>query len=263
MAILLEAEASDGGRLQGITAGMGAEGLILTYGDLGEGRVRILLDGVCRGDPGEPLLWLWLDSPLRQGGDITVTGEGGGEVYVYVLRDGGEVEEIPLSVERDGGEEDDPETNVDTHEDVYETEITEGTEATEVTEETEVTESTETAEGVAPPDTEDPSSTDTQSPSTAIFLGCRETGAEEGMYTVQFLFGGEGIGTPVLCMEGGGLLYATCGTMKGLSGERGWEVRRYCTVQGLSVDRRYVFWIGTEEGWVTVTYEGGVFCGFG
>ena len=254
MAIFLEVEAPEGWRWRGVMAGEGAEGLILTYGDLGEGRVRILLDGVCRGDPGEPLLWLWLDSPLRQGGDITVTGEGGGEVYVYVLRDGGEVEEIPLSVEWDGGEE-----RTEPHEEATETE-TETETKTETETETEMWRITEE---VAPPDTENPPDSDTAPLSTATFLGCRETGAEEGMYTVQFLFGGEGIGTPVLCMEGGGLLYATCGTMKGLSGERGREVRRYCTVQGLSVDRRYVFWIGTEEGWVTVTYEGGVFCGFG
>ena len=80
---------------------------------------------------------------------------------------------------------------------------------------------------------------------------------------MQFLFGGEGEGTPVLCMEGGGLLHLSCGIMDGLSGAWGQEVSRFCIAQGLLADRRYVFWVGTEEGFVTVTYEGGCFMGFG
>ena len=248
-AILLEVEAPDGGRWQAVTAEEGAEGLILTHGDLGEKTVRILLDGVCEGNSDSPLLWLWLDCPLGLGEGVTVTGEGGGELLLYVLRDGGRIEKIPLSVVWEGDEA------------IVETAETPSTPETTYTPET--VEKAETEGAVLPPDTEEPPPTDSTPFPTATFLGCRETGVGEGMYAVQFLFGEEGGGTPILCMEGGGALYLSCGIMEGLAGERGAEVRRFCTVQGLSADRKYVFWVGTEDGWVTVTYEGGIFGGFG
>ena len=249
MAILLEVEAPDGGRWQAVTGEEGAEGLILTLGDLGEKTVRILLDGVCEGNSDSPLLWLWLDYPLGLGERVTVTGEGGGELLLYVLRDGGRIEKIPLSVVWEGDEA------------IVETAETPSTPETTYTPET--VEKAETEGAVLLPDTEEPPPTDSTPFPTATFLGCRETGAVEGMYAVQFLFGKEGGGTPILCMEGGGALYLSCGIMEGLAGERGAEVRRFCTVQGLLADRKYVFWVGTEDGWVTVTYEGGIFGGFG
>lgn len=269
-AILLEVNAPDGGRWQAVTAGEGAEGLVLTHGDLGKETVRILLDGIFEGDSDSPLLWLWLDGPLGEGEHITLTGEGGGELLLYVLRDGVCVERILLSVEWEGNED-----RTETSEEVSEadpggvpetTDVTETTEPPETTDATDATDATESPDGletVPPPETEEPFATDTVPSPMATFLGCRETGVGEGMYAVQFLFDGEGVGTPVLCMEGECALYLSCGTMEGLAGERGAEVRRFCTVEGLLADRKYVFWIGTKEGWVTVTYEGGVFCGFG
>ena len=256
-AILLEVNAPDGGRWQAVTAGEGAAGLVLTHGDLGKETVRILLDGIFEGDSDSPLLWLWLDGPLGEGEHITLTGEGGGELLLYVLRDGGYVERILLSVEREGNED-----RTKTSEEVSEADPGGVPETTETTDATDATESPDGLETVPSPETEEPFVTDTPSP-PATFLGCRETRAVEGMYTVQFLFDGEGIGTPILCMEGSGILYLSCEKTEGLSGDRGRVVRRTCTVQGLLADRKYVFWVGTDGGWVTVTYEGGVFCGFG
>ena len=108
---------------------------------------------------------------------------------------------------------------------------------------------------------------DTASPGTAEeptvtgkLLGCRETWASEGVFAVQLLFSGEG--TPVFCMEGGGVLYAECGVVDGSAVGRAEESMRAFTVRGLSVHRRYVFLVATVDGWVTVTYEGGEFRGF-
>ena len=203
------------------------------------------------------------------GGPIAARGEGGGELVLYGRREGGCVERILLSVEWEGNED-----RTKTSEEVSEadpggvpetTETTDATETTEPPETTDATDATESPDGletVPPPETKEPFVTDTPPP-PATFLGCRETRAVEGMYTVQFLFDGEGIGTPILCMEGSGVLYLSCEKTEGLSGDRGRVVRRTCTVQGLLADRKYVFWVGTDGGWVTVTYEGGRFCGFG
>ena len=253
-AILLEVNAPNGYRWQDVSAGEGAEGMTLTHGDLGEKTVKILLDGFCGENSGSPLLWLRLDRPLREGEHIAVTGEGGGELLLYVLRDGG-IEKIPLSVEWEGDE-----TIAETAEATNTPETTETPETAHIPDSDDTNEN---GEGVLPPHGEEPPAADTVPSPTATFLGCRETGVTEGMYAVQFLFDGEGVGTPILCMEGGCALYLSCGTMEGLAGERGAEVRRFCTVEGLLADRKYVFWIGTKEGFVTVTYEGGVFCGFG
>ena len=58
MALLLELEIPAGWRLLDIQAGGGAEGLNLTYGEGKEGRVRILLDGICNGGNDQPILRL-------------------------------------------------------------------------------------------------------------------------------------------------------------------------------------------------------------
>jgi len=242
-ALLLEVEIPAGWRLREITAGEGADGLTLTHGEGCEGRVKILLDGVCRGEADQPILWLICEKNSDFAADtgcyVDVTGAEGGDVILYILRDGGSMEEIPLAVEWEG-RRDTNETLEDTAEDVF----------------------PETAD---PPATETTVEEETDIPlppkPTAVFLGCRETGIMNGVYGVQFLFGGEGDGTPILCMEGGGLLYAECGKAKDVdvTGEQA----DACTLWGLLPDRRYVFWIPAEGGWITVTYEGGRFVGFG
>ena len=254
-AILLEVNAPEGRRWQDVSVGEGAEGMTLTHGELEGKTVKILLDGVFPEGSESPLLWLWPDSPFGQGEGITVTGEGGGEPVLYVLGDGGHVERIPLSVV---WEEREPETDGETPE----TE-TGGASETETGGASETTDIHDGAESDTVLDLVCPPPLDADPPPTATFLGCRETGIVGGTYAVQLLFGGEGEGTPVLCMEGGGLLYVSCGTMDGLDGARGREASRFCMLQGLLADRRYVFWVGTEEGFVTVTYEGGRFMGFG
>ena len=242
-ALLLEVEIPAGGRLREIRLGEGADGMTLTHGEGCEGRVKILLDGVCRGETDQPILWLMCEKNSDFGADtgcyVDVTGAEGGDVILYILRDGGSIEEIPLAVEWKGWT-DTTETGEDTAEDVF----------------------PETAD---PPAAETTAEEETDIPlpqkPTAVFLGCRETGIMNGVYGVQFLFRGEGDGTPILCMEGGGLLYAECGRAKDVAvmGEQA----DFCTLWGLLPHRRYVFWIPAEGGWITVTYEGGRFAGFG
>ena len=246
-ALLLEVEIPAGWWLREIRLGEGADGMTLTHGGEREGRVKVLLDGVCRGEADQPIVWMRCekisDSASDTGGHVGVTGAEGGEVILYVLRDGRSMEEIPLAVEWEG-RKDTTETLEDTTEDVF----------------------LETADPPAAETTaEEESAAETDSPlppkSAAVFLGCRETGIMNGVYGVQFLFGGEGDGTPILCMEGGGLLYAECG--KSVDVIVAGEQADFCTLWGLLPDRRYVFWIPAEGGWITVTYEGGRFAGFG
>ena len=246
MALLLEVEIPAGWRVQEITAGEGAKGLTLTYGG-DHGRVRILLDGVCHGEENRPILWIRCektpDFVPNTGGYMGVTGAEGGKLTLYILRDGGLADEISLSVQGDG----------------WWGAVTDTTDTTEENDED------------IPFDTADPPATETTTeevidvplppPPTAVFLGCRETQVIEGVYGVQFLFGGEGDGTPILCMEGGGVLYAECGKVEDVvvNGRQA----DVCTLWGLLANRWYEFWIPTEGGWITVTYEGGEFMGFG
>ena len=206
-AILMEISAPDGCRWQDVSAGEGAEGMILTHGDLGNETIKILLDGIFEGDSGSPLLWLWLDSPLGLGEQVTVTGEGGGELFLYILRKGGQVERIPLSVVWEGENTLETTETAETAEETVEDETGGASETTDTQGRTE----SNTA-----PDSVCPLPTDPDPSPVATFLGCRETGVTEGTYAVQFLFGGEGEGTPVLCMEGGGILSLSCGIMAGV-----------------------------------------------
>jgi hypothetical protein len=114
--------------------------------------------------------------------------------------------------------------------------------------------------------TEQPPASDTNPPETekiqdaipSVFLGCRETGVTGGTYTVQFLFKGDGEHTPVICMEGGGILLARSAGVE-VKG----DVLNACSFFGLKHDRTYTFLVGTDKGWVEVTYEKGRFAGFG
>ena len=241
-ALLLEVEIPAGWWLREIKLGEGADGMTLTHGGEREGRVKVLLDGVCRGEADQPIVWLRCekiyDSAADTEGRVGVTGAEGGEVILYVLRDGESMEEIPLEVEWKGWT-DTTETLEDTTEDVF----------------------LETADPPAETTAEEETDIPLPQKPTAVFLGCRETGIMNGVYGVQFLFGGEGDGTPILCMEGGGLLYAECG--KSVDVIVAGEQADFCTLWGLLPHRRYVFWIPAEGGWITVTYEGGRFAGFG
>ena len=108
---------------------------------------------------------------------------------------------------------------------------------------------TETAEIPAPEDEE-----------SGVFLGCRETAAVGGPYTVQLLFRG-GSGPTLLYAEGGGVIYAAWERVEDLPSEGGEGVFS-CTLRGLLEDRSYVFWVRRGEAWVSVTYTAGVFEGF-
>ena len=238
LVLLLEVEIPPGWQLGEVRAGEGAEGLILTYGDRGEGIIRILLDGVISGEGDRPILWLNVekhpDFAHDTGVYIGVTGKNRGELILYVQRNKEIMEEIPLTVVWDGWEED----------------VTESVTEDPLPEETGDTESEL-----------EPETTVQEIPArVADFLGCRETEAVEGVYGVQFLFSREGIVPGIFCAEGGGLLFSECETVEEV---KAGESLHGCTMWGLMENRRYVFWILSEDGWITVTYEGGKFCGFG
>ena len=270
LAILMEIQASQGWRVEEITAGEGAVGLILTHGNLSSNRVKVLLDGTVAVGASGPLLWVKLErddeKTANKGGYMGVTGNEGGQITLFVLREDGKTEKMPLSVETERGEE----------EKTAHTEVDgEGTNEPSDTasDETQDIPETNTAHGdtggesdMDPDPTEPPDTGRDQSTRSALFVGCRETGITEGEYSVQFLFCGENGWTPVVCMAGGGVLTAESGVMPSLSpsGGRcdGCEVWSYCTFSGLSADRTYVFWVGTDEGRVRVLYEDGMFQGF-
>lgn len=258
MALLMEIDPSGGWQVREIRKGKGAEGFVLTHGDLHADRVRVLLDGIL--SEGE-LLWVETEQNPAEApeerGYMGVTGADGGEVILYVLREGGEVERIPLSVAVE-----ERETEGETAEEVTdgESESSEDPPAeTEAASEA-VTEPTDT-ESESPPaeSSEETGGQDGEPPPQPQFLGCRETGITDGRYTAQFLFAGKE--TPVVCMAGGGVLTVTCGTAKPLTKDG--EVWYTCAFSGLLAGRRYVFWVGTAKGWVTAVYEDGKFVGYG
>ena len=258
MALLMEIDPSEGWQVRDIGKGKGAEGFVLTHGDLPADRVRVLLDGILsEGD----LLWVEIEhnsvEDPEERGYMGVTGVDGGDVILYVLREGGEVERIPLSVaveEREiEGETAEEVTDGESESPEWPPESSPaGTEA--------VTEPMDTeSESPPAPSTEETHGQDGEPPPQPHFLGCRETGITDGRYTAQFLFAGKE--TPVVCMAGGGMLTVVCGTAEPLT--KYGEVWYTCAFSGLLADRRYVFWVGTAKGWVIAVYENGEFAGYG
>ena len=258
MALLMEIDTPRGWQVREIGKGKGAEGSVLTHGDLHADRVRVLLDGIL--SEGE-LLWVETEQNPAEApeerGYMGVTGVDGGEVILYVLRESGEVERIPLSVAVE-----ERETEGNTAEEVTdgESESSEGPPESSPTETKAVTEPTDTESESSPaPSTEESHGQDGEPLPQPQFLGCRETGITDGRYTAQFLFVGKE--TPVVCMAGGGVLTVTCGTAEPLTKDG--EIWYTCAFSGLLAGRRYVFWVGTAKGWVTAVYEDGKFAGYG
>ncbi len=81
------------------------------------------------------------------------------------------------------------------------------------------------------------------------YIGCRESRVEDGLYAVQFLFDGREV--PVICVEGGGVL-----TVEQTAGA--WSI---CTFRGLRQTGKYRFYIYDSGGIICVLYENGSFRG--
>jgi hypothetical protein len=121
------------------------------------------------------------------------------------------------------------------------------------------------------PDTEDVWA-DTEAPiqwDMPIYAGCQETLPESDLFSVRFLFMGRG--APVICMEGGGLLFMKLtypDTVEEWMGSQvryhktesrqGWSV---CTFQNLSVHGNYVFLIDTQDEIIRIRYINGSYMG--
>ena len=246
-ALLLRIHAPDGRFVREITGGYGTRGMTLTHGELPAGEVGVLLDGRLFEAADGAILWVRMEESrdllLKQGDHMGVTGGDGDPTTLFVLQRDGHVSEIPLTVKMDpsGWRED---SCQDSSEDSC------------------LDSNEETIGSV----TEQPPASDTNPPETekiqdaipSVFLGCRETGVTGGAYTVQFLFKGDGEHTPVICMEGGGILLARSDRVE-VKG----EMLNACSFFGLKHDRTYTFLVGTDRGWVEVTYEKGKFAGFG
>ena len=91
LALLVEVVAPDGWRITHVTAGKGAEGLVLTCGSVTDKGGRILLDGVSTGEDAGPILLIYGEKiPLfsaEQGGYMGVTpGETPGVTPVSAYR---------------------------------------------------------------------------------------------------------------------------------------------------------------------------------
>lgn len=255
-ALLLRIHAPDGRFVREITGGYGTRGMTLTHGELPAGEVGVLLDGRLSEAADGAILWVRMkesrDQTQKQGDHMGVTGGDGDPTTLFVLQRGGHVSEIPLTVEVDpsGWREDSCQdsSSQDSCQDSSEDSCQDSNE--------------ETTGSV----TDQPSASDTNPPETekiedvfpSTFLGCRETGVTGGVYTVQFLFKGDGEHTPVICMEGGGILLARSAEVE-VQG----DVLNACSFFGLKHDRTYTFLVGTDRGWVEVTYEKGRFAGFG
>lgn len=251
-ALLLRIHAPDGRFVREITGGYGTRGMTLTHGELPAEEVGVLLDGRLSEAADGAILWVRMeesrDPTQKQGDHMGVTGGDGDPTTLFVLQRDGHVSEIPLTVEVDpsGWREDSCQDSScqDSSEDSCQ-------------------DSNEETIGSV---TEQPPASDTNPPETeriedvfpSVFLGCRETGVTGGAYTVQFLFKGDGEHTPVICMKGGGILLARSAEVE-VKG----DVLNACSFFGLKHDRTYTFLVGTDKGWVEVTYEKGRFAGFG
>ena len=247
-ALLLRIHAPDGRFVREITGGYGIRGMTLTHGELPAGEVGVLLDGRLSKAADGAILWVRMeesrDPTQKQGDHMGVTGGDGDPTTLFVLQRDGHVSEIPLTVKVDpsGWREDSCQDS---------------------SQDSSCQDSNEETTGSV---TEQPPASDTNPPETeriedvipSVFLGCRETGVTGGVYTVQFLFKGDGEHTPVICMEGGGILLARSAEVE-VQG----DVLNACSFFGLKHDRTYTFLVGTDRGWVEVTYEKGRFAGFG
>lgn len=238
LALLINLEASEGYTVEAVEPGEGAEGLTLTVGTLPARSVAVLLDGRIQAGAEGAILRVKLsfaeeDEPL-QGGYMGVTGGRYGEFALYTRNEAGEVELIPL-VWMSGREEETEDVTAETAAEPEETAAEERDTVGAVTRESDETETVE------------PRPIDR-------FLGCRETAVKEGRFAVQFLFSGSGRDTPVICLEGGGVLSLEVTYMEdGVS---------FCTFRGMDGEGSYVFWVYTEQEWISVRYEKGRFCGF-
>ena len=221
VAFLISVEVPEGWDAPYVEIGEGARGMRLTVGQDG-GRCTILLDGLPEWD-GQTLVKL----RFSRTGEGRPVPAGDDTLILYRLEAGGDVSKIPIRVDREEREE---------------TVLVPSESLTEETEKMDTTEiETDISADEAPTQQKKPPS---------LPWGCQETVPQGGGYAVRFWF----LDTlPVICMEGGGVIFLEQGTSEG------W---RCVTFRQLKVSRRYVFWVYTPDGIVEIVYEGGEFMGF-
>ena len=243
--LLLKIEVPAPHSIADISLGEGACGMVLTvsYGE--EGRVAcVLLDGIPTGEAGEILRVTTSGEGTR---DLRICGvENEAESYLYCMNEDGGIMTYPLVFPCKEGS-------------IPPLDTGEGDTCDEVTQPEIPTDETE--DRVDPtPDIAD----------LATFLGCQETAVdrESGQFSVRFLFRGDGIHTPVLCLRGRGSLTVETGIVEegfrqgSTPSSSTGEAWRCCTFRGLLAEEEYRFFIMTHKGGVTVRYENGKFAGY-
>lgn len=280
MALLLKIYAPRGYTVAHVESAEGADGLVLTVGQSGGEAVTVLLDGIPSdvGNEGEPCSILrviceetkgknehgWADPEAYP----TVTAGKYGELAVYVMGKEG-VEVIPLLFTPPEMIETSDGTSFPAEQE------TDGESAVETDLSSDPLGPWDTLDSEGKPSESSPAETvgsmDAQDPfenANGCFMGCRETAVREGYFSVQFLFSGEGKGTPVICVEGRGTLTLTVSfteTLRVRDGKStvtyggGWSL---CSFSGLSSRERYRFFVDTGEGYAEAVYENGHFTGF-
>lgn len=238
MAFLFALEVSEGTEIGRIETCGSAESLRLTVGAAGS-RVSVLLDGYAEGTEAENHAILRIYTS-KKGGYMGITAGNYGKMGIYCLQDGGQVTVIPIEIIE--------ENPFETEESAAETARGEP-ESQPLPEET---------EAETPPCTGGEAVSETETEQSGIlpnrFMGCRETLPRNGIFSAQFLFYGEGEDTPVICFGEGGVI-----SLETARQEDGWSL---CTFRGLDREKRYEFWVRTENGWVRVIYDRGEFLGF-
>ncbi len=265
MALLLGLMLPETAEVVAWKAGEGALGLRLTVGGREQGLVKVLLDGIRESEPtsGEDTVILRILFEERES-SLKIDSE---TVFCFLKEDGDVYTVNPMAVkpaeegtsgcyEETDPTEKEPETCFPSPDEPETTEKSPDIRETHA-------------------DTE----TDGREPASPLYadtlMGCRETAAENGCFTVQLLFYGTSGVTPVLCRRADGWmlpevtrisdveLSADAGvSLQGAParGEGGfWSL---CTFRALSCEENLLFTVYTEEGSITVLYERGIFVGF-
>lgn len=245
-------------------AGEGAQGLRLTVGGQRQGLVKVLLDGIVESEqaPGEDTVILRILFEEREASPYI----GPETVFCFLKEDGSVYTVKPRVAEPEEDRTSECSEEADPSEKESET-YDPGSDVPETTEESSDTRETHTQDGGGREDLP-PLHTDR-------FMGCRETPAENGRFTVQLLFYGTSGVTPVIGRREDGWMLpeVTRVSERELTVEAGVSLRgdmardeggfwSLCTFRALSCEDSLLFNVYTAEGSIAVRYEKGIFRGF-
>ena len=271
-ALLLTLEVSEGWRMEAVSETPSTQRMRITAAfSEGGRRAAVLLDGYPQKTAGDGRI---LNVTLVREAEtflpclLTVSRGQYGEAAVCVLSTGGEIRTIPLRFETLQPS--------DTEDEIPSFPDTEGG-SMQVTPsepaDTDGDPSSETHETHPPTESERPLGDPLREPAFS-FIGCRETPARDGCFSVQLLFVGETDYTPAVCFSGGTgvTVEVTRLSAEEILGDKAEKygggdtesagILRACTFFGLSAHGETVFIVDTPEGILRVSYRNGIFSGY-